>query len=200
MEATPPDPGCSGPLVPVGGSASRALVRELGTTAWTVLLDVSLDARSEAARWAARTSVRVIAAHLGLTAGTEARALARLNAAALVHRQDRRDLVTGRFVESVYLVAPTAGIVTCVDCPHTAEPPTAEPHTAGSHAPVRSPGYRDAGQPSPFSMASVCRPLSCGDRARRASTSEVEAGLRARGNRQRGDGDIVAFSPGSASC
>ena len=152
MAATRPDPGCSGPAVLVGGPASRALIRELGATAWTVLPDVSLDACAESTGWAAKTSVRGIAAHFGLTPGTAA--LARLNAAGLVQRQDRRDLVTGRFVESVYIVARTAGILPCVDCPHTAEP-----HPAGRPALATSASDRDAGQSSPFSMASVCRTL-----------------------------------------
>lgn len=109
--------------------------------------------------------MRLIADHLGVTSGTVARALARLTAAGLVQRQDRRDGVTGRFVESVYIVAPTAGIVPCVDCPHTAEP-----HRAGWPAPATNRSDDDAGQRLPEGMASVCRPLIGGHQPRRAST------------------------------
>lgn len=143
MAATPPEPS-SEPVLSVSASAGRALIREVGATAWTVLVDVSLDACTEPAGRTAMTSVRLIADHLGLTPGTVARALARLTAAGLVQRQDRRDGVTGRFVESVYIVAPTAGIVPCVDCPRTAEP-----HRAGWPAPATHGSDDDAGQRLP---------------------------------------------------
>lgn len=132
MAATQPEQSSSGPGVSVSATASRALIRELGAMAWTVLVDVSLDACAEPAGRTATTSVRLIADHLGVSPGTVSRALARLTAARLVQRQDRRHRVTGRFVESLYIVAPTAGIVPCVVCPHTAEP-----HTARWPAPRR---------------------------------------------------------------
>src|SRR5581483_7991190 len=109
----------------VTAATSRALIRDLGTTTWAVLLDVSLDARPGREGWTARTSVRVIADHLRLTPGTAARALGRLRAAGLIRRIDFRDPVTGRFVESLYIVAPVLAARPCVDCPHTAEPNTA---------------------------------------------------------------------------
>jgi DNA-binding transcriptional ArsR family regulator len=159
MAVTRPEPS-SELALSVSASAGRALIRELGATAWTVLVDVNLDAWAEPAGRTATTSVRLIADHLGLTPGTVARALARLTAAELVQRQDRRDGATGRFVESVYIVAPTAGIVPCVDCPHTAQP-----HTAGWPAPATNRRDDDAGQRLPEGMASVCRTLSGGGRA-----------------------------------
>ena len=69
---------------------SRALIRQVGSQAWAVLEDVSLDASPEDGRWVARTSVRGVAAHRGLTPGTVARALAKLCAAGLVVREDHR--------------------------------------------------------------------------------------------------------------
>src|SRR5438874_8049958 len=83
--------------------SSRTLKEELGPTGWAVLEDVVLDAVPAERRLEARTSVRLIAGHLGLTPGTVARALARLCNQGVVHREDRRDSVTGRFGESVYV-------------------------------------------------------------------------------------------------
>jgi hypothetical protein len=155
MAATRPEPSLTGRTVSVSASASRALIRDIGATAWTVLVDVSLDSCPAAAGRAARTSVRLIADHLGVTPGTVARALARLTVAGLVQRQDRRDAVTGRFIESIYFVAPTTGIIPCVDCPHSAEP-----HTDGAPAPATNRSDHHAGQRLPGGMASVCGSLS----------------------------------------
>jgi hypothetical protein len=113
---------------------SRALKRAVGSTAWAVLEDVVLDARLHEGRWLARTSVRLVAHHLDLTPGTAARALARLCSAGLVHREDRRDVDTGRFGESVYVVHLTAALRPCVHLPHTARRDTARRDTAAPHA------------------------------------------------------------------
>jgi hypothetical protein len=164
MAATRPELSCPKPSVVVLRADSRALIQRVGPTAWTVLLDVSLDACSEDAGWAANTSVRAIANHLALAPGTVARALGRLRAAGLVQRQDRRDRDTGRFVESVYVVLPTVAIQPCVDCPHTAEPDRAGCTPAGANAADRA-----AGQGLPEGMATVCRSLSGGERSGRAS-------------------------------
>jgi hypothetical protein len=176
--------------VVVLGADSPALIQRVGTTAWTVLLDVSLDARPEDAGWAAKTSVRTIADHLALTPGTVARALGRLCAAGLVQRQDRRDRDTGRFVESVYVVVPTVAIRPCVDCPYTAELITAAPAEPAAH-----PAERDAGQGLPGGMASVCRTLSGGGGSGRAA--EEGLGRKASGTRGGRGGAMVGQELGS---
>jgi predicted DNA-binding transcriptional regulator YafY len=176
-------------------AASRALVREVGTTGWAVLLDVSLDARPENGDRVARTNVRVIADHLGLSPGTVARALARLCTAGLVHRRDRRDIVTGRFAESVYIVASTMGIVPCIDCPHTVETDTGTAHLPSTRA-----MDHPAGQGLPEGMANVCRPFIAGDQADRASEARVKESRVGRGDRQDRDGQDLASFRGSRSC
>jgi DNA-binding transcriptional MocR family regulator len=119
------EPGPHGRFVVT--DASRPLKRTVGPTAWAVLEDVVLDVVPEEGRYVARTSVRVIADHLGVTPGTVARALARLCNEGLVHREDRRDGATGRFGESVYVVDPRPALRPCVDSPHTAGRDTVHP-------------------------------------------------------------------------
>jgi DNA-binding transcriptional MocR family regulator len=91
----------SGVLVTAG---ARKLCRAVGTTAWAVLCDVTLDAEADPeGRLAAATNVRRIADHLGISKDTAARALARLNDAGLVGRHRARS-ESGRFTTPTYVV------------------------------------------------------------------------------------------------
>jgi hypothetical protein len=147
MAVKQPEPKSS---VVLTGSASRTLIRQVGPTAWAVLQDVSLDARREDDLWVAQTSVRRVAGHLGLTPGTVARSLARLCAAGLLHREDRRDAGSGRFVASIYVVVPTRAISPCVDLPYTVEPDTA---SRGAHPSASPPSSLPSSSPPSTPLA-----------------------------------------------
>jgi hypothetical protein len=98
-------------------AAARALCRTLGTTALVVLQDVALDAEVDpTGRLLAVTSVRRIAAHLGISKDTAARALARLADVALLARRE--------FVPSVYELHfdPGAGISLASPAPCPSSP------------------------------------------------------------------------------
>jgi DNA-binding transcriptional ArsR family regulator len=83
-------------------AAGRKLCRAVGATAWAVLCDIALDAEAEAdGNLVAATNVRRIAADLGISKDTAARALGRLVGAGLVARHCRRG-AGGHFVRSLY--------------------------------------------------------------------------------------------------
>jgi hypothetical protein len=147
--------------------SARALKQELGPTGWAVLEDVVLDALTAGRRWEARTSVRLIAEHLGLTPGTVARALARLCNQGVVHREDRRDSVTGRFGESVYVIDPLPGVVPCVDIRDTEERDTAMPHTADPNAEKHNTEERDPERPA------AVRPARAGRKGQGAEPGQL---------------------------
>ncbi|MEW6473972.1 MAG: helix-turn-helix domain-containing protein [Actinomycetota bacterium] len=160
-----------------------------------MLLDVSLEASLSHDGRTARTSVRMIADHLGITPGTAARCLGRLRTAGLVQRLDRRDAITGRFVESVYVVAPTVAVRPCVDCPLMAELHTERAHRTGDDA-----LNGDAGQLSPLSMASVCRSFVGRDHVDLASEDRVTGSRGERGHSQDRDRQGDASFGESRTC
>lgn len=85
------------------GPASRQLRRALGAMAWAVLEEVVLDARPTGSDLVAQTNVRRLAASLGISKDTAARAVARLSDAGLLRRQDAHRQ-SGRFMASTYVV------------------------------------------------------------------------------------------------
>lgn len=114
---------------------AREVKRRVGPTAWAVLEDVALDASpDDAGRLVSTTSSRRIADHLGMTAGTAARALARLRAVGLVS-YTRHDGAAGRFGLSAYVLGPVPGLV-IVDpagTPTIAPPRSVPPRPATPH-------------------------------------------------------------------
>ncbi len=87
-----------------GARSARA---SLGPTAWAVLEELTLGAeRGEDGRLVVTTSVRRLAAALGLDKDTVGRALARLTAGGFVFRRAAESAAKG----SCYVVAPIAGL------------------------------------------------------------------------------------------
>lgn len=103
----PPTPadqrGQGGPPGLHVGPASRQLRRALGAMAWAVLEEVVLDARPTGSDLVAQTNVRRLAASLGISKDTAARAVVRLSDAGLLTRQDAHRQ-SGRFMASTYVV------------------------------------------------------------------------------------------------
>ncbi|MBW3651478.1 MAG: helix-turn-helix domain-containing protein [Actinobacteria bacterium] len=100
-------------------AAGRVVCRAVGTTAWAVLADIALDAEADAhGNLVAATNVRRIAANLGMSKDTAARALGRLVDAGLVVRHCRRG-AGGHFVRSLYELRldPDAGVTVVAPTP-----------------------------------------------------------------------------------
>ncbi len=83
--------------------AARGLRRQLGPTAWTVLEELLLDA-TDGEPMVVETHVRRIADGVGISKDTAARALRRLIAHGVVTRRSARDLRSGCFGHSVYVL------------------------------------------------------------------------------------------------
>ena len=103
-------------------ASSREVKRAVGATAWVILEDIALDATiDDHGRLVADTSVRHIAANLGLNKSTVARHVARLRDHGFVLHDETRDDASGRWYASRYVLDPSA----CVErFTHT---PAAEP-------------------------------------------------------------------------
>lgn len=110
-------PRVDGPLREVVlTDASRALRRRLGPTAWVVLEELLLDA-ADGESMVVETHVRRIAAGVGISKDSAARALLRLIELGVVTRRSGRDAATGCFGRSVYELRREAivGVVAVTD-------------------------------------------------------------------------------------
>lgn len=95
----------------VSTADERLLRRSLGPTAWAVLVDLYLDARTDDNGLVlVRTSVRRVAEHLGIGKDTAARALLRLSAAGLTRRQTQETDGHGRFAGTTYELQSAPGM------------------------------------------------------------------------------------------
>ncbi len=100
--------------------SSRVVKRAVGLGAWGVLEDIALDARlDDQGRLVSETSVRRIAANLGLNKDTVTNHLARLRDHGFVLHEERRDGASGRYEQSRYVLDPSA----CVERFTTSPPP-----------------------------------------------------------------------------
>ena len=122
---------------------SRAWRRQLGPMAWAALEHLALAAHPDELGWAAPVGVRDVAAGLGVTKDTAARAVAALTTAGLVKRT-RVETNTGRR-RSGYLLQLPAGIEPR-PCPDLADTPSQRgdlDHCPNNHDSRRRPNDPD---------------------------------------------------------
>ena len=126
--------------------SSRAVKRAVGLMAWAVLEDIALDARiDDRGRLVAETTVRRIAANLGLNKDTVTKYLGRLREHGFVLQEESREVASGRYEPCRYVLDPSAGIERFTVTP-------AEPR-AGERENPRS-------EPCPKSSDTVIEPVS----------------------------------------
>jgi hypothetical protein len=91
--------------------SSRAVKRVVGLMAWAVLEDIALDARiDDRGRLVAETTVRRIAANLGLNKDTVTKHLGRLREHGFVFQEESREVTSGRWEPCRYVLDPSACI------------------------------------------------------------------------------------------
>lgn len=151
--------------MPVGGEDERALRRRLGPVAAAVLADLVLDAdRDDAGALVVATSVRRVAAHLGVGKDTAARALRRLTSVGLLERRPQGADRAGRFGAGRYelRLVPMTPVAPC--------PPGADAARGGRPTAV------DAESDTvPASGSADTVALSTSSRRRRRTTGRAEA-------------------------
>ncbi len=131
-------------------AAGRVVCRAVGTTAWAVLCELALDAEADAhGHLLAATNVRRIAANLGVSKDTAARAVSRLVDAGLVVRHCRRG-AGGEFRHSRYEVRidPGGGVTVVAPTPGPTSPcPVLGDTVAGQPAPSATSGPKQCARP-----------------------------------------------------
>jgi hypothetical protein len=105
-------------------ASSRHVKRAVGATAWVILEDIALDATiDDHGRLVADTSVRQIAANLGLNKTTVTLPHARLRDHGFVLHEETRDDASGRWHTSRYVLDPSACVERFTHTPATEPPP-----------------------------------------------------------------------------
>lgn len=134
-----PESAASNDVVVTG--ESRPLRRELGVVAWSVLEDISHDARWDGSACVAVSNVRRIAEHLGVSEDTAARAVVRLVAVGLVVRMPAARSTAGTWGQR----RQTSGVVPGLRCLRRARRDRSSgPHRTGSRGSAQTsrPGPR----------------------------------------------------------
>lgn len=123
-------------------ASSRDLMRDLRPTAWTVLQDVLLEARTENGRLVSHTAARRVSTQLGMDVSTAARALRLLRSRGLLVLEQAAG-TDGRFGLAAYLPNVPSGVVLVPGAapPCTAPPCTVNPYTVNPRT-VRGEGAR----------------------------------------------------------
>jgi DNA-binding transcriptional ArsR family regulator len=116
------------------GARSAGLRRELGTTSWVVFEQLLACSTGPVHDCRAEASVRSLAAELGLSKDTVARALSRLRRAGLVTLSQPRS-AEGVFAGGSYEIAVPDSIAFDDDPTDTADPPTPQLVTQMSKRP-----------------------------------------------------------------
>ena len=110
----------------------REVLRSLSPVTTVVLLDVTLDARTEGGGLAAATSARLIADHIGVDAATAGRVLRNLRDAGFLALTTSTE--DARFALSSYrLTGPISGLIVAAS---RVEPPRAVKPRAAADAPT----------------------------------------------------------------
>lgn len=137
--------------------SSRPVKRAVGVTAWVILEDIALDASLDVeGRLVAETSVRRIAANLGLSKNTVSRHLARLREHGFVLHEEVREPTAGRFETARYVLDPSAALerFTVTPSARNGLEPAEEPAGEGPGSPCRNSwDTADGACPSPWDVA-----------------------------------------------
>jgi len=131
------------------GPTAPALRRRAGPVGWTTLEALVAGAAPEPAGWTCPTNVRRLAAELGLSKDTVARALVRLATAGLVLRREHRSAEHGTFAGSSYVLGPEVVEALVVPPPAAPSRPIRQPKSRLIDPPV---------QPDLFTATAEARP------------------------------------------